>query len=81
VGGLDSPIAMTLVLPLTTNNRGLPHQVAVKSAESGLDRLSFARTEEITAVSERRFVGRRPLGRVDQAEAEQIRSWVHQMIV
>jgi mRNA interferase MazF len=72
---------MTLVLPLTSRNRGLSHHVALKSAESGLDRLSFARTEEITAVSEKRLMGRSPLGRVDQDEADEIREWVRRMIV
>jgi mRNA interferase MazF len=77
----DLPVAITLVLPLTSRNRGLPHHVAVKSPESGLDRLSFARTEEVTAVSEKRFLGRKPLGRVHQAEANEIQEWVRQMII
>jgi mRNA interferase MazF len=75
------PIALTLVLPLTTRDRGLAHQVAVKSTNSGLERLSFARTEEITAVSERRLVGRQPLGHLDDVEADQVRRMVRRMIV
>lgn len=75
------PIALTLVLPLTTRDRGLPHHVPVTSASSGLDRPSFARTEEITAVSERRLIGTRPLGYVDRTEAARIREMLHRMIV
>jgi mRNA interferase MazF len=73
------PIAMTLVLPLTTRDRGLSHHVLVASPAAGLDRPSYARTEEVTAISERRMVGR-PLGRVDAKEAQEIRDWLHQMI-
>jgi len=40
-----------------------------------------ALTEEITAISERRLVGRRRLGKVSPAEAEMIREMVHRMIV
>lgn len=49
------PIGMALVVPLTTADRGLEHHVRIDSAQSGLNRASWARTEEITAVSTQRF--------------------------
>jgi mRNA interferase MazF len=75
------PIAITLVVPLTTRQRGLSHHIPIEPGESGVRMLCFAKTEEITAISERRLVGERPLGRVDAATAEQVRAMVHRMIV
>lgn len=74
------PIEMALVIPLTTRDRGLPHHIAVSSAESGLNQPSWARTDDIRAVSLRRFLSRQPLGRLPQREQEQIRHWVHRML-
>lgn len=49
------PIDMATVVPLTTRDRGLDHHVRIDSAESGLNRPSWARTEEITTISTQRF--------------------------
>jgi mRNA interferase MazF len=75
------PITITLVVPLTSRDRGLPHHIAVQPGQSGVRGVCYAKTEEITAVSERRFVGMRPLGVIDGATADRIRSLVRLMIV
>ncbi|MGH3322481.1 MAG: type II toxin-antitoxin system PemK/MazF family toxin [Streptosporangiaceae bacterium] len=41
------PIGMALVVPLTAHDRGLHHHVRIASAESGLPRPSWARTEDL----------------------------------
>ncbi len=74
------PIDMTIVVPLTTRDRGLPHHVRVASSASGLDRPSWARTEDVTAVSTERLTGRRPLGRLTAAEVDDVRHWLRRMI-
>jgi len=74
------PIDMTLVVPLTTRDRGLPHHVLINSTESGLNRPSWARTEDITAISTVRLGGRRPLGRLADAEAAAMGRWLRRMV-
>ncbi|MFL6075854.1 MAG: type II toxin-antitoxin system PemK/MazF family toxin [Mycobacteriales bacterium] len=74
------PIDTALVVPVTTRDRGLRHHVRVDSAESGLDRPSWARTEEITAVSTLRFLRSRPFGTVSAREIEQLCSWLREMV-
>ncbi|MBO0867602.1 MAG: type II toxin-antitoxin system PemK/MazF family toxin [Micromonosporaceae bacterium] len=73
------PIDMTIVVPLTTRDRGLPHHVPVNSDQAGLRRPSFARTEDIIAVSTQRL-GPRPLGTLSEVEADEVRRWVHRMV-
>ncbi|MYS83148.1 type II toxin-antitoxin system PemK/MazF family toxin [Embleya scabrispora] len=73
------PIAVAIVVPLTTQDRGLPHHVSVSSAQSGLRRRSWARTDDVRAVPEQRLMGR-PLGSVDDKEADDIRAYLRLML-
>lgn len=74
------PIDMALVVPLTTRDRGLEHHVRIVSRSSGLRQPSWARTEEITAVSTQRFTRPAPLGTASKGEIEELREWVADMI-
>jgi mRNA interferase MazF len=74
------PIDVALVVPLTTKDRGLPHHVPIHSPQSGLNRPSWARTEDIRAVSTGRFTRPAPLGRLSDSEIQQIRIWIHRML-
>ncbi|HEU0089931.1 MAG TPA: type II toxin-antitoxin system PemK/MazF family toxin [Pseudonocardiaceae bacterium] len=74
------PIEMALVVPLTARDRGLPHHIPISSTESGLSRPSWARTEDIRAISTRRFTRPTPLGRLSDQEVEQVRKWIHRML-
>jgi mRNA interferase MazF len=74
------PIDMTVVVPLTTRDRGFLHHVSISSPDSGLDRQSWARTEDITAISTRRLSGQRPIGRLSDVEATQVSYWLKRMI-
>jgi mRNA interferase MazF len=73
------PIGMAIVVPLTSRNRGLDHHVPIGSAESGLARPSWARTEDITAVSTERFRRPQPLGSISDSEIEQLSEWLREM--
>ncbi|MFE3199774.1 type II toxin-antitoxin system PemK/MazF family toxin [Embleya sp. NPDC059237] len=73
------PIAMAIIVPLTTQDRGLPHHVPVSSPQSGLRRPSWARTDDVRAISEQRLIGR-PLGSVGDKEAEEIRTYLRLML-
>jgi mRNA interferase MazF len=74
------PIGMALVVPLTTRDRGLAHHVLITSPESGLNRPSWARTEDITAVSTQRFSQSQPMGVVSKAEVEDLSDWLREMV-
>lgn len=74
------PIGMALVVPLTTRDRGLEHHVRIDSAEAGLSRPSWARTEEITAVSTQRFTRSAPLGVASDTEVTELSEWLREMI-
>ncbi len=65
------PISMAIVVPLTGNDRGLVTQPRIASPDSGLNRASFARPEDVRAVDIERL-GRR-LGRVSADELAEIR--------
>jgi mRNA interferase MazF len=74
------PIEMTIVVPLTTRDRRLPHHVLVDSRDSGLNRPSWARTEDVTSVSTARLVSKRPLGRLSESEVANVGQWLLRMI-
>ena len=74
------PACLVGLGPLTTRDRGLPHHVRIASPESGLDRPSWARTEDVTAASTERLTGARPLGRLTAAETDGVRRWLRRMI-
>lgn len=65
------PINMTMVVPLTSNDRGLVTQPRIDSVSSGLSRTSFARPEDLRAIDAARL-GRR-LGFVSADELADIR--------
>jgi mRNA interferase MazF len=74
------PIDVALVVPLTTRDCGLPHHVPISSPESGLRRPSWARTEDIRAISAKRFSRPTPLGYLTDGEISQIQIWIHRML-
>jgi mRNA interferase MazF len=74
------PIGMAIVVPLTSRDRGLEHHVRIQSPGAGLARLSWARTEDITAVSTQRFVRAEPLGTISDAEAVRVSEWLREMV-
>ena len=74
------PTAMAIVVPLTTADRGLPHHVPVTSTQCGLNRPSWARTDDLRTISEQRLTGNRPLGTVTDKEAADIRTYLRLML-
>jgi len=74
------PIGMAIVVPLTSRDRGLDHHVQIDSTDAGLSRPSWARTEDITAVSVQRFVRPQPLGRISATEVERLSEWLREMV-
>ena len=74
------PIDMALVVPLTTRDRGLDHHVRIGSAESGLPQPSWARTEEIMAVSTARFTRPAPMGTASPDEVRALSDWLREMV-
>lgn len=65
------PINMAIVVPVTTRDRRLSHEPRLVSTGSGLDRRpSFARPEDVRAISTTRMIRR--LGQVSAAETRSI---------
>ncbi len=71
---------MALIVPLTTRDRGLDHHVRIDSAESGLNQPSWARTEDIRAVTTDRFTRPNPIGTASAHEIEQLSDWLREMV-
>ena len=74
------PIDMTVVVPLTTRDRGLTHHVSISSNESGLKQPSWARTEDITAISTKRLISRGRHGWISDEEAAAVQYWLRRLI-
>lgn len=74
------PTDMVLMVPLTTRDRQLDHHVRIASLESGLSHPSWARTEDITAVSTRRLTQAAPLGSASTEEAKELSFWLRAMV-
>lgn len=74
------PIGMALVVPLTSRDRGLTHHVRIDSKQSGLQRPSWARSEEITSVSQLRFTRTEPVGTLSNSEIARLSQWLRQMV-
>jgi mRNA interferase MazF len=74
------PIDMTIVIPLTTRNRGLPHHVEISSPNSGLRQTSWARTEDVASISTLRLAKDRPLGALNDKEIATVQRWLRRMI-
>lgn len=74
------PIDMALVVPLTTRDRGLDHHVRIGSPGSGVPRPSWARTEDLTAVSTLRFTQPAPMGMASPEEVRELSDWLREMV-
>lgn len=69
---LALPHAVVFVVPVTSRDRGLRHQIAITSQSSGLNKLpSFARPEDARAVAYQRLSHR--LGAVTPGELTAVR--------
>ena len=58
----EGPAGVLVVVPCTTTYRGLPSHIELDPADSGLDKVSYAKCEDVKSVSTDRLVRR--LGRV-----------------
>jgi len=74
------PIDMALIVPLTTRDLRLDHHVRIDSTASGLNRPSWARTEDIRAVTTTRFTRPQPIGTASASEIEQLSDWLREMV-
>jgi mRNA interferase MazF len=66
----DSRAGIVVVVPITTTDRGLPSHIEIDPINSGLDKISYAKCEDVKSVSEQRLIAR--LGAVDQQAIFQI---------
>jgi mRNA interferase MazF len=61
----DGPAGLVIVVPLTRTRRSLPSHIEIEPGESGLDHVSYAKTEDLRSVSTDRVMTR--LGRASPA--------------
>ena len=77
--GPGSTLNINGTVPLTSTQRGLPHHVPVPAnTRTGLDRDSYAMTEQIRALAYRRI--ERQLGAIDEAIIGEISHYLHLFI-
>ncbi|GAB2910923.1 type II toxin-antitoxin system PemK/MazF family toxin [Rhodococcus aerolatus] len=72
-GYLDVVTTLVVCVPVTTVDRGWPNHVRL-DGPTGLDRPSWAMTEQVRTLSRRRVVGR--AGVVDDATLAAVRTWL-----
>ncbi len=65
----NSPGELAVVVPVTSTAYGLRSHVEIDAGDSGLDRPSYARCDQIRVVSTRRFVARRGAAGPDEMYA------------
>jgi mRNA interferase MazF len=75
------PISMAIVVPCTTVDRGLPHHVTLDWKAAGLDRPTWARTEDIRSIAEQRLTRRAPIGQVSPGDLAEISRFVRRMVI
>jgi mRNA interferase MazF len=66
----EGPAGVLLVVPITTARRDLPSHIEIDTPNSGLDRVSYAKCEDLKSVSDRRLVHR--VGAVDPPAMDSI---------
>jgi mRNA interferase MazF len=72
---------LLFAVPLTTTDRGLPHHIAIPADQvTGLQRASFAMTEQTRALSVARLVKPKPIGRITPATLAEVRLWLARQI-
>ena len=72
-GYLETVATLVLAAPLTTTNRQWPNHIEIP-ASAGLNRESWAMTEQIRAISRGRLESR--IGAVPNATLKDIRLWI-----
>lgn len=69
------PVALVMVVPLTTRERGFAHHIRIDAA--GLDHTSFAMPEYLRSIALRRLDRR--LANVETAALAQVEDWLRRM--
>lgn len=69
------PVALVIVVPITTRDRGFAHHILV--GEGGLDRPSFAMPEYVRSVAQRRL--QRRLGIAEQSTVAAVDDWLRRL--
>jgi mRNA interferase MazF len=54
----EGPAGVLMVVPITSARRGLPSHIEIDDGGSGLDKVSYAKCEDLKSISERRLVHR-----------------------
>ena len=68
---------MIIMVPVTSRNRGWPNHVSL-SGHTGLDRPSYAMTEQVRAISRERVVGH--AGSIDEESLDRIRVYLRDFL-
>ena len=66
-----SGLELVVVCPVTRKNKGFPTHVFIKPEESGLDKDSYIKTEDIRSVSTQRLIkliGQVPINKIVEVE-------------
>jgi mRNA interferase MazF len=77
-GYLAAATTLTIVLPVTTTDRGWPNHVRLAGEAVGLDQASFAMTEQPRTIDRSRIT--RVAGTVDDATMQEIDVWLRDFL-
>jgi len=58
IGDHEGPSGLVIVVPITTARRDLPSHIKLDSPHTGLHDMSYAKSEDVKSVSERRLIAR-----------------------
>ncbi|MBO9577883.1 MAG: type II toxin-antitoxin system PemK/MazF family toxin [Microbacteriaceae bacterium] len=75
---LEQADSLAIVVPATTTDRGWPNHVPLEGEQSGLDRPTFAMTEQIRTVSRERIFD--TIGVVDAATMREVDRWLRDFL-
>ncbi|AZT91439.1 type II toxin-antitoxin system PemK/MazF family toxin [Caldicellulosiruptor changbaiensis] len=64
------PADLVVIVPITTKNKNIPLHVKIQPKESGLDRVSFAKPEDIRSISKERLV--KKIGRLSDEKLREL---------
>jgi len=66
----NGPAGLVAIIPITTRSKGVPFHVEVPALETGLDRVSFIKCEDVRSIAKERLLKR--LGRIELSKMAEI---------
>ena len=66
----NGPAGLVVVIPITSKDKSIPLHVCIESKDSGLDRISFLKPEDIRSISKERLI--KKLGQISEKQLDEV---------